>query len=287
MGIHTRFERIQVAERRRLADDLLSRVIVDHVSMRHREVQVVNRAIVGMDVPYTVTVNGVVVSSGVGELLAPQVRTAVRDLVVRQTRTIPTVKVAVAFLFTAAMLATLMRSRQQRNGEADPLVWIARRLWERSPVVSGEYRDNHILYADGVEVGTAADVIAGLDIPEAKVYAFANTVPYSRKIEVGVTKDGRDFVIQVPNRIYERTGDEAGSKFAADCDIEFTMQGVVGGNMVSQALAHSYGQPWWLGDATEPRAASGLLETRIAKKFGKTAHNRSGRRFPTIIVRYR
>jgi hypothetical protein len=271
MGIHTRLDRVVTADRRRLADDLLARVVVDHVAMRHQEVAVVNRDLVGIGVPYTVMVNGVLVGTGVGELLAPHVTTAVRDLVVRQTRTIPTVQFGVAFLFTAAMLATLANTRRKRIGEDDPLVWIAKRLRERSPVLSGDYRDAHILFADGKEVGTAADVIAGMEVPAADVYAFANTVPYSRKIEIGKTKDGRDFVIQVPNRIYERTANDAKGRFSSIAVIEFGLRGVISGTI--------YGK-------SGPRP-------RTTAKFGRVSRrpaapqNRPDIRYPTIIVRYR
>ena len=49
--------------------------------------------------------------------------------------------------------------------------------------------------------------------PLASEYVFLNTVPYARKIEIGKTESGRDFVIQVPNRIYERTANDAQARF--------------------------------------------------------------------------
>jgi hypothetical protein len=90
---------------------------------------------------------------------------------------------------------------------SDVLIWIGQTLRDRSPVVSGEYRDSHTLFADGDEV-SVGDVI-----PPASSYTFINTTPYARKIEIGKTESGRDFVIQVPNRIYERTGQDAQARF--------------------------------------------------------------------------
>ena len=49
----------------------------------------------------------------------------------------------------------------------------------------------------------------GETIPPADEYVFINPVPYARRIEVGKTKSGRPFLIQVPNKIYERTAKDA------------------------------------------------------------------------------
>ncbi len=97
----------------------------------------------------------------------------------------------------------------------DVLRWIAEKLIERSPQVSGAYRKGHELFADG------AQVAIGGEIPQASEYVFLNAVPYARKIEVGKTESGRDFVIQVPNRIYERTATDARARFGNLADIQF------------------------------------------------------------------
>lgn len=90
---------------------------------------------------------------------------------------------------------------------SDVLVWIGQTLRDRSPWVSGDYQRGWTLLADGVEV----DI--GKHIPDAEVFTFVNTVDYARKIEVGKTESGRDFVIQVPNRIAERTAKDAQARF--------------------------------------------------------------------------
>lgn len=90
---------------------------------------------------------------------------------------------------------------------SDVLAWIAQTLLDRSPSVSGDYKKGHTLFADGVEVPV------GQQIPQAERYTFINLVAYSRKIEVGKTISGRDFVIQVPNRIYQRTYKDARGRF--------------------------------------------------------------------------
>lgn len=88
----------------------------------------------------------------------------------------------------------------------DVLQWIMTTLRERSPVQSGDYRKGHIMLADGAEADP-------YNPPMATQFTFLNTVPYSRKIEIGKTESGRDFVIQVENRIYIRTGEDAKAKF--------------------------------------------------------------------------
>lgn len=91
---------------------------------------------------------------------------------------------------------------------SDVLVWIGDALRDRSPFVSGDFREGWMLLADGQVIA------AGGQIPPAEVYTFVNVVPYARKIEVGKTESGRDFVVQVPNRIAERTARDAKARFA-------------------------------------------------------------------------
>jgi hypothetical protein len=159
----------------------------------------------------------------------------------------------------------------------DVLAWIMAALIERSPRRSGAYRAGHRLFADGREVDPAGQV------PPADEYSFTNYLPYTRKLEIGKTRGGRDFLVSVPNRIYERTAADAKARFGNAARIGFTFRGIVGGAQVNQAKAASAGQSWWLGDGTA-RPASGVLESEIGKRHGKTTHNRSGLRFPTITI---
>lgn len=120
----------------------------------------------------------------------------------------------------------IARARDELGGDddapdAEMLRWIASELMARSPVVSGTYRSAHTLFADGAEVGSAEDVAAGAAIPDAAEYVFVNPEPYARKIEVGKTRAGRDFVLQVPNRIYERTAADAKNRFGGSIRSEW------------------------------------------------------------------
>lgn len=140
----------------------------------------------------------------------------------------------------------------------DVLRWIGDTLIERSPVISGAYRRGHTMFADGVEVAI------GEHLPTADEYSFTNMVPYSRRIEIGKTKAGRDFVLQVPPRIYERTAKDARGRFGNMVKIEYTFRGIVGGQQINPL---------------------GLSRNR--KGSGSRAHNKSDVRFPTIVIRPR
>jgi len=94
--------------------------------------------------------------------------------------------------------------------ETLPIVVVERGLeWlrEESPVVSGTYRDSHTLYVNGSPAARLPEAYRGEEI------MISNPVPYARKIEVGRTRAGRAFVIQVPNRIYERVARRLQQRF--------------------------------------------------------------------------
>lgn len=112
------------------------------------------------------------------------------------------------------------------------LQWIGRTLTERSPYVSGAYKQGHKLLADGQEVAMSGK------IEPAEEYTFVNMVPYARRIEIGKTKSGRSFVLQVENRIYERTAKDAKAKFGKAADIQFAYREATG----AHRLAHSSGR---------------------------------------------
>lgn len=97
--------------------------------------------------------------------------------------------------------------------------WIWRELRDRSPLRSGRYRQAHRLLADGLELAFGAAV------PAAQFYRFVNRELYAHKVEIGKTESGRDFVIQVPNRIYQRVALRAVALFGAALQIEFDGSG--------------------------------------------------------------
>jgi hypothetical protein len=133
----------------------------------------------------------------------------------------------------------------------EALRWIAQTLVDRSPVRSGEYVRGHRIFADDREI----QVFAGEPVPDAKRYTFLNLVPYARKVEVGKTKSGRDFLIQVPNRIYERTAKDAAARFGNMALIRFTYRAPMAGALLAYvSLGRGKSRP--LPDAAT-RAAAG------------------------------
>jgi len=108
---------------------------------------------------------------------------------------------------------------------SEVLAWIMTMLIERSPRRSGRYRDSHTFFADGAQAVIGAP-------PIAEEYSFANLQPYARKLEIARTKSGRDFLISVPNRIYERTAKDARARFGNVAKIGFTYRGYAGGGVV-------------------------------------------------------
>ncbi|MEO3386003.1 hypothetical protein [Mesorhizobium sp. CAU 1741] len=147
----------------------------------------------------------------------------------------------------------------------DVLRWILAALIERSPKRSGDYIAGHRLFADGREIAL------GGEMPVAEEYSFTNMVPYSRRLEIGKTQSGRDFLVSVPNRIYQRTAKDARARFGNVAKIGFTFRGIVDGMQVNPGLA---------APVLKRRNRAG----RFLPSGGSRAHNVSKVRFPTITV---
>lgn len=103
------------------------------------------------------------------------------------------------------------------------LAWVAAELVARSPVLSGRYRASHTLFADGVEVDAFAVV------PLAEEFVFLSPLVYARRLEIGKTKSGRNFLVSVPNRIYERTAEDARRRFGNVARVRFSYRAAIGG----------------------------------------------------------
>ena len=92
-----------------------------------------------------------------------------------------------------------------------------RALRAASPVVSGAYRDSHTVYVNGLPVETLPK-----DLKVTDEIAISNPVPYARRLEIGKTQSGRDFLVSVPNRIYERVAKgKIASRFRGSAKITF------------------------------------------------------------------
>lgn len=92
-------------------------------------------------------------------------------------------------------------------------------LFDLSPVLSGEYRNSHRMFVDGVEVRNLAGWNGEGDV------IISNSVPYARKIELGkmtMRVSGSDQVYQQAQAIVQR-------RYHNIASVHFTYQGIVGG----------------------------------------------------------
>lgn len=94
-------------------------------------------------------------------------------------------------------------------------------LQRLSPVRSGLYAKSHTIYVNGAPVGRAPRMLT-------EEIVISNPVPYARKLEIGKTKSGRAFVIQVPNRIYERVASALRSRYGKVAKVRFAYIKIAG-----------------------------------------------------------
>jgi hypothetical protein len=88
-------------------------------------------------------------------------------------------------------------------------VWLLRWLETNSPEDSGDYRRSHALMLNGNRIEPGPRVLGKGD-----ELVVVNTVPYSRRLEIGTKRDGSPFVIDVEPRIYERAKKAARVQYA-------------------------------------------------------------------------
>lgn len=150
-------------------------------------------------------------------------------------------------------------------------------LRDLSPVASGDYRNAHTLYVNGVVAASLDDYRPGEDI------MIANSIAYSRMIEF----DKQTMRVPGTSRVYQQARRIVMNRFGNSASIEYTLRAVIDGKGVNQSKAASSGKSWWLGHDGAVRAASGVLESAIGKTHGKTAHNRSDDRWPCLVIRER
>lgn len=113
---------------------------------------------------------------------------------------------------------------------ADPIEVVEaalKALRDGSPVVSGAYRDAHTVFVEGEEVENLQEIK-----PSDQVI-IANPIPYARRLEIGKTKSGRDFIVQAPNRLYERVTDQLITKFEGRFKIQFRYLELEGAHQIT------------------------------------------------------
>lgn len=91
-------------------------------------------------------------------------------------------------------------------------------LFDRSPVLSGEYRMAHQLFLNGSAVTNLKEWASGDEV------SISNALPYSRKIEVGV------MTMRVPgtSRVYQEAAKIVQGRFGNLASVTFTFRAIGG-----------------------------------------------------------
>lgn len=109
-------------------------------------------------------------------------------------------------------------------------------LIQASPRQSGAYANAHTVLLNGRSV---PDLPANLG--RGDVVTLVNPIVYARRIEIGKTKAGRKFVLQVPDRIYERVAKNVlMPRYRDVARIEFTYIDLEGAYITKGKLASHY-----------------------------------------------
>jgi hypothetical protein len=95
----------------------------------------------------------------------------------------------------------------------------------RSPVESGEYRHSWLILVDGAIWKSTTYT----NVPQGATVTITNFAPYSRRLEIGKTKSGRAFVMQVPPRIVEAVAQMLKRKFADMVTVDYAYIEIPGG----------------------------------------------------------
>lgn len=105
-----------------------------------------------------------------------------------------------------------------------------------SPVQSGAYRNNHLILLNGTQV----DMLPA-NLKRTDTITIVNPLPYARRLEIGKTESGRDFVLQVPNRIYERVAkSKLIPKYKNVASVIFGYQELSGAHVIQGKMASHY-----------------------------------------------
>jgi len=107
-----------------------------------------------------------------------------------------------------------------RYNRLDQIVQFAlETLFDLSPVLSGEYRNAHSLFVNGVAAANLKEWDGTGEV------VITNPLPYSRKIEVG------SMTMRVPgsDHVYEQAAQIVRRRFGNRASITFTFRGIVAG----------------------------------------------------------
>jgi hypothetical protein len=108
-------------------------------------------------------------------------------------------------------------------------------LRKGSPVREGDYVRSHTIFINGTPVETLPARLK----PTDEIF-IANPMPYSRRLEVGRTKSGRSFVLQVPDRIYQRAMQRLRALYGKQAAISFGYVRIPNAYRVKGRLSATY-----------------------------------------------
>lgn len=110
-------------------------------------------------------------------------------------------------------------------------------LRKASPVQSGDYVRSHTVFVNGSPVTELPENIKASD-----EIMIANPIVYARRLEIGKTKAGRSFVMQVPDRIYERVAKrKVLPKYRGMVKVTFTYRELPDAYVTTAGLSSHYG----------------------------------------------
>ncbi|MFN4283515.1 MAG: hypothetical protein ACK4NA_12835 [Alphaproteobacteria bacterium] len=131
-------------------------------------------------------------------------------------------------------------------------------LLKASPVESGRYAMSHMLFVNDQPVEALPS-----RLDESDEIMIANPLPYARRLEIGKTKSGRDFVLRVPNRIYERVAKSVLiPRYRNLADIVFTYVTLPDAYVVKGKLPARYG----INETRRSRSTLGEAGTGKSRK---------------------
>lgn len=143
-------------------------------------------------------------------------------------------------------------------------------LFKFSPVLSGEYRNAHTIYLNGVAVSNLKGWQQGDEI------LISNPLPYARKIEIGHMK------MRVPgtSQVYEQAVSATNRRYGNIAKALYTWRGIVGGGAVNPATAGPVVKQRTIVRGENGRFGKGTRTVRVSGG----AHNKSDVRFPAILI---
>lgn len=143
----------------------------------------------------------------------------------------------------------------------------------RAPRVSGRYARSFFAQLDGVGLAymtpPTRDQLRGV-----RVVTVSNDVPYARRLEVALDKQGNPFVKQVEPHIVERAAIAVRRRWQGLALLKFTYIDLAGGYAGSNALAHY-----------RLRTADRKGRARISGRSARELRQRRIVRYPAIEIR--